>query len=264
MMQRLGFIPPVLAALALSACGSAADPRPVPTEQAPVVTPVKGTISTSAHGNAKHVLGAFSRVPLDAAQRAALEKIATDAEPLYAATHQARETLVEAVAVQVEHGAVDRKALEPQITELVTALKQEEEATRVPFLTLGASMSTDQKDSYGKAVHDVIHEERIARPYVRPVTWAKTLGLTAEQGAQIKAAALEADRLDLGLQPTTGPQAREPADPLALTKAAPLGRLIRFLERAVPVLTPAQRTAATQLVRDQSSNRAQTTNLQAL
>jgi hypothetical protein len=269
------FIPPVLAALGLGACGSGAEPRSGRADTAPVAAPSQNSIVTSAHGNARRVFGALSQVQLTPGQRAAVEKIAADAEPLYAATHEAREALVETVAVQVEHGAIDAQALQPRIDALVLAFKQEDAATRVPFLTVGATLSDDQKAAFSAAVHTFVQREHgsldrsrdqvSTTPPVAPLAanvepsdrlspaalhlsvnqWGHQLGLTPEQSGQIKSVARNL-RQDSNAASAVAGAALFP------TPAAPLGRLIAFLERTVPVLTATQRTVAAQMVRDTS------------
>src|SRR5687768_9985930 len=107
----------LLAALAVVpasvvACGGSVEaPQTAGTSKAPV--------GSNTHGFVKVAGEALGEVPLKNEQRTELEKIAADADQRHASMADGRKELANAIADQIEKGAIDKSALQPKIDRVV-------------------------------------------------------------------------------------------------------------------------------------------------
>jgi Spy/CpxP family protein refolding chaperone len=253
----------------------------------------KAPIPTEDRGPLHAIAQAFDKVAITPAQRTEIEKLFKDAEARHAqaktGSEAARKELLLALAAQVEQGKIDRAALAPKIEAASGPWLATRTADFAALDRLHAILTPLQRG----ALVDALEDEHPGRgehrgrghgkargkaqhhAHDRAARWADELALTDAQKDQIKDA-LRAER-GKGKQGEHG--AREPRQHLGRTlqafredrfvaaeaagtgagqaKAAhePSERTIRFMEIAVPVLTPAQRTLAAQKLRERADNK---------
>jgi Spy/CpxP family protein refolding chaperone len=254
-------------------CSGAVAPEPPTTAEAATT---RAPVAQATHGPLKLVGDALGDVPLTAAQRVTLEKLATDAEARHSGAHAARRELVLAVAAQVEAGQIDRPALQPKIDALVAAMQAVQPTDRAAFEQLHAVLSPDQRVAFVDAMEARVAaragEMRDKHPLAK---WAADLGLSEAQRTQIKDAMKErwqaAGHEERGAE-GAGAQERgaklmsafkqdrfvmdEVVPPLDVSRRAQktTERMLRVAEAALAVLTPQQRTLAAQKLRDRAAS----------
>jgi Spy/CpxP family protein refolding chaperone len=149
----------------------------------------RAPVAVNAQGHLKVIGLALGDVPLTAAQRAQIEKLAADAEVRHAGVNAARKELMLALAAQVQAGQLDRAALQPKLDALVSAMKLAQPGDRAAFEQLHAILGPDQRTAFVDALEAHIGERigqvREKHPLKR---WADDLKLTDDQKAQIKTA----------------------------------------------------------------------------
>jgi Spy/CpxP family protein refolding chaperone len=271
------FALPLTLALAVPSlgCGGTVATEPAvanaPTTRAPV--------AQSAHGHIKVLGEALGDVPLTAAQRSAIEQLATDAEARQAASRTARHDLIVALAAQIEAGRVDRAALQPRVDALVAAHQATQPADRAALEQLHALLGPDQRTAFVDAVEARVSQRMGAMHDKHPLAkWAADLGLTEDQKSQIRDAmkqrfqAMHAEGGFHGKPPWAeghhqGAKVMEafkqdrfvmaevaPPQDLAAKATAMCDHMLGVAEVALPVLTPQQRTIAAQKLREHADS----------
>jgi Spy/CpxP family protein refolding chaperone len=190
---RLGLV--LVSALTLSSlgtigCGSAGtEPQ---TQTGTTTTDSTATIAPVAvgsHGMVKFVGDALSQVALRPDQRAAIEKLATDAEARHQAALPLRANLANAIAAQVESGKIDEAALQPQIDALTANFEAQRPLDHAAFQKLHDLLDATQRQAFVDAVHANMEAKKSQHKGMRGEKmqeWATALNLTDAQKDQIK------------------------------------------------------------------------------
>lgn len=266
-----------LFALASTACGGSVSEQPVASQSSATKAPV----AQGAHGPVKLVGEALGEVPLRPEQRTEIEKLAADAEARHQAGGTAHKDLMEAVALQIEAGKIDRAALQPKIDAAAAQWDKSRDADRAALERLHAILTPDQRAAFVDALEAKFQAKRAehgdhadhARGHKGgPMKeWATALKLTDDQQTQIKDAmkakfqAMRAQHQgdkhaggdhDMGKKVL----AAFKTDHFVMAEVAPKvdsakiankmsDRFIGMVEVVVPILTPEQRTLAAAKVR---------------
>jgi len=215
---------------------------------------------------------ALGDVPLTAAQRTQIEKLAADAEARHADARAAHKDLMLAVAAQVESGAIDRQALKPKLDALTAAMVKVQPADRASFEQLHALLSADQRTAFVDALTARIGEHKEKLHGAHPLKqWAEDLKLTDAQRTQIRDALHDRFRGMGHAQGGEMPWTVEHHDAKVLTafkqdrfvmdEVAPPKDLsdvasklsehvLGLAETVLPLLTPEQRTLAASKIRE--------------
>lgn len=280
-----------LAASAVPFVACSASPTAVEPSSAAQSNETTAALGVTVHGRAKVVADALAQVPLRADQRAAIEQMAKDYDARRAPVRAARADLANAIADQVQSGTIDRAALQPKLDALAGARAAVRPQDRAAFEKLHDLLTADQRTAFVAAIqgrhgHGQGHGMR-----ARMHKWATELGLTQEQQDQIRdkmrarwqahlaAAAIGTDAQKTGAVEDGQRVARGHAmharwqatleafksDKFSLDAVAPAndhaahadrfaGRALGMLETALPVLTPAQRTAAAEKLRARATH----------
>jgi Spy/CpxP family protein refolding chaperone len=267
----------------VSGCGSRAADKPAESAKA---AGTKAPIATEEHGPL-HALGsAFGEVAITPAQRSEIEKLFKDAEARHAqaktGSESARKDLLLALAAQVEQGTIDRAALGPKIEAAAGPWTAARTADRAGLERLHAILTPLQRGALVDALEDELSGRGAHRgrghgkarggaqhhAHDRAQRWADELALTEAQKDQIKGA-LRAERGkghgDEAAKRGPGPHLGRTMEAFredrfvaaagtneTATAHEPAERTLRFMEIAVPVLTPAQRTLAAQKLRERA------------
>ena len=264
--------------LSMAACGGSVAEQPQTAQSAVSKAP----IAQDAHGPVKMIGTALGDVPLRAEQRTEIEKLATDAEARHATGRQARKDLMEAVALQVEAGKVDRAALQPKVDAVAAEMEKSRDADRASFERLHAILDANQRVAFVNALEAKVHEKmgghadhtnKSGRGGMKQ--WAEDLKLTDDQKKQIFAAfhekmkdhhgdhahgdheggkergakVMEAFKTDHFVMNEVAPKVDMKA---AANKMS--DRMLGMVETALPILTPEQRTLAAQKIRARAAD----------
>ena len=258
--------------LSMAACGGsvAAEPQ---TAQGAVS---KAPIAQDAHGPVKMIGTALGEVPLRNDQRTEIEKLATEAEARHASGRQAHKDLMEAVALEVEAGKIDRAALQPKIDAVAVEMEKSRDADRASFERLHAILDASQRAAFVNALEARVHEKmgehgdhasKGARGGMKQ--WAEDLKLTDDQKTQIFAALHEKmkEREHAHGDHERGAKVMEAfkTDHFVMSEVAPKvdmkaaankmsDRILGIVETALPILTPEQRTLAAQKIRARAAD----------
>ncbi len=131
--------------LAATGCSGNATGEPVVTAQSGAT---KAPVAQNAHGPVKLVGNALGEVALRPAQRTEIEKLATDTEARHQAGSGVRKDLMEAIALQVEAGKIDRAALQPKIDAVAAAWDASRGADRAAFERLHDILDSEQRAAF--------------------------------------------------------------------------------------------------------------------
>jgi Spy/CpxP family protein refolding chaperone len=179
----------VLAASALACSGSQSVGEPTATAaQGTTVAP----INVSVHGQARVVANALAQVPLRADQRATIEQMAKDAEVRQEPQRKARETLMLAIADQVQAGTINEAALQPQIDAITAAHVAARPLDRAAFEKLHELLTADQRTAFVTAMqgnagnHEGKEGKGNGQMRGRMQKWAADIGLSQDQQDQIR------------------------------------------------------------------------------
>lgn len=278
MISRIGSISILalsIGALGAFGCGgsTAADGAPATAQSAMTTAPVGAT----THGAVKLAGDALGKVPLRPDQRAELEQLAAAAEARHQTLAPARKDLVEAVAAQVEAGALDRAALQPKIDAVAAAMDGARTQDRAALERVHAILDASQRAAFTEALHagmKAAHEAH--NPRERMKEWATDLKLTDAQRDQIKAAFMAKGKehghdLHAEMKEHHAKSARvmeafkgdrfvmDEVQPKVDTKVAAekmSHRVLGMIETVLPILTPEQRTLAAQKIRTHATGDA--------
>ncbi len=269
--------------LAAVGCGGSVEQ---PQTQASAVT--KAPVAPQTHGVVKVFGDALGEVALRPDQRTELEKIAALAEQRHAAMADGKKELMLAVADQVERGAIDRTALQPQIDRIVADLEKGRPEDTASLARMHAILDPEQRNAFadaleaklksghhGKAKGEAGDHAGGAKGMHGMMQLAEDLELTDDQKSQIKGA-LEAGREGHSMREafdrmSEGKRVLEsfrtdkfdasvvtPA-PEKLRARAAIGtsRALGVAEKILPILTPDQRKLAAEKLRTMANSGAE-------
>jgi Spy/CpxP family protein refolding chaperone len=264
-----------LAPLSMLACGGTVSEQPAATQAAATKAPV----AVNAHGPVKMFGQALGDVALRDDQRAQIEQLATAAETRHEETRQARADLMNALAAQIDAGAIDRAALQPKIDAVVASFEKNRPADRAALEQLHAILGADQRVEFVDALQNQMHAktgEHGGRMHMKE--WAEALQLTDTQRDQIKTALkaqFQANHAQGGdkVEKEAWKEGKEHAsqvfeafkgDRFVMDEVAPpvdakvhatkmSNHMLTVAETVLPILTPQQRTLAAQKIRAEAS-----------
>ena len=147
----------------------------------------RAPVAQSAHGQVKFLGAALGDVPLTDAQRAQIEKLASDADARREPARSARHDMLLLLASQVEAGAIDRAALQPKIDAIVAVARTAQPVDRAAVEQLHAILGPDQRVAFADAVEaHGAHAVGRFMDHGGLREWADALSLTDAQRDQIK------------------------------------------------------------------------------
>jgi Spy/CpxP family protein refolding chaperone len=239
----------------------------------------RAPVAQGAHGPLKVVGEALSEVPLSAAQRAQIEKLASDAEARHADARAARKDLMLALADQVQAGQVDRATLAPKIDALAAALGRAQPGDRASFEQLHAVLNPDQRVAFVNALQARFDAKRSEAGEKHPLKqWSDDLKLSDAQKEQIRSAlrerfhemkhatSSERDWADGGRAHHAAKMLGAfkedrfvmdevaPAKDVSKAAAKMADRMVGLAQTVLPILTPDQRTVAAQKIREKADH----------
>ena len=271
--EKVASIMLVLAVPAMGCSGSVA------AAQATTPSGTRAPVAQNAHGQVKFLGAALGDVPLTDAQRAQIEKIASEADARHEPARSARHDLLVLLATQVEAGAFDRAALQPTIDALATSARTVQPVDRAAFEQLHGILGPDQRVAFADAVEAQGHhvaDRFMDRGGLRQ--WAEALNLTDAERDQIKGIIKQNigswrgsggghDHDGAGEGGHRGAKILEAfkQDRFVFDEVAPArdagqmtetftDRFLTLATQILPVLTPAQRTTAAARLRERASS----------
>jgi Spy/CpxP family protein refolding chaperone len=252
----------LVAALAVSACGSSAESDAM--AQAGVSEDPPEVAET---GFIREALG---KVSLRADQKPLVEQLAGEAETRHEPIRKARADLQAALADQVASGKIDRAALKPQIDALLSTIEQSRAADRVALGRLHDILDKGQRDQFVDAIEAHFGAGGHGHGGMgRARKWAADLNLSDQQRDQIRAAMkskFQGQRAAMKEQwHAAREQGRQMLEAFRQDQFSPapnaifgrdkiergVGKMIDLADVAVPLLTPEQRAIAAQKIRTQ-------------
>jgi Spy/CpxP family protein refolding chaperone len=256
-----------LASVPALSCGGAQSPS------ASQSGATRAPVAPNASADIKVFTDALGDVPLTPPQRAEVDKLAADADGRHADIAAARKGLELAVADQVDGGRIDRPALQPKIDAIVAAAQSTQVPDRAAFERLHSILDPDQRVAFVNALQAQIGARMGEHhPGKRLQEWADVLKLTDDQRSRIR------ELLKQHAEETHPMQGAEhgaqrgakilgafKGDRFVFDEVAPAqdlrerinGATDRFLGLAtqvLPILTPEQRTAASQRLRSKADS----------
>ena len=261
----------------LAACSASSESQRTSAPEAPIAqTATPSAPSPTALPGRLGILNqALAKVTLKPEQKTEIDRLLTEAAVRHRAVAQARTTLKNAVAAQLESGAFNRVALASEVAALEAAVGQTAPADRAGLLRLHAILDPTQRNQLVDAFLELSrsakaeggHGKRGGRGrFFKAREWAQDLSLTDEQIDQIKSAMREkfqaerdgrrADRPRRGMGQKRLVEAFR-GDTFTLDEAAFSGarqakgasRMLDMLEVAAPTLTPEQKQRAAEKLR---------------
>jgi Spy/CpxP family protein refolding chaperone len=258
----------VLGTASLAACAGSTAETPAAASAGATLAPV----AQSSHGIV-HVVGeALGQVPLRPDQRAQLEQLAQEADQRHQTVGAARKELMEAIALQIESGKIDRAALQPRIDAAADAWNTVRPADRAAFEKVHTILDADQRAKFVDALRTAMranHEKGHGHEHLKQM--ATDLNLTDAQISQIRdvmkdefhknggrqswaehreraakvAEAFKSDRFVMD-EVAPAPNARDKANEMST-------KIINVAEKVLPILTAEQRSMAAQKLREKST-----------
>jgi Spy/CpxP family protein refolding chaperone len=269
--------------LSLAACSgtTTAPPAAGTTQQA---------IATNGPGPLRAMGSAFAEVPLSPEQRTRIEALFKQTEDRHAeawrASAAARKELLLALADQVKAGAIDRAALAPKAEAAAAPLKKAHEQDRAALVELHKALTPEQRAQFVDALQDrhSMAKKAFGRGDGREEhalagkgkgkherfghMW-KELDLSSEQKEKLKEA-MKSAMGERGKGKEHFAQRREEMKKLMESfksdqftgelpghgkdGSAMVDRILKFAEVATPILTPEQRTKASEMLRERAAN----------
>lgn len=217
-----------LSLAALSGCGGTVEHNPQTSASALTKAPV----AQNSHGVVKMMGDALGEVGLRTEQRAAIEKLAAEADARHQPMIEGRRELMLAFAGQIEAGAIDRAALQPKLDRVTADIEKARTDDRAALQKLHGLLDNDQRNAFVdalerqfKAKRGEHHGEKGERHARGPGGFAKMhhlaeeLKLTDAQKEQIRDVmkeewkeqaknhdGMQKHRFMLGAKPGGGPQ----------------------------------------------------------
>jgi Spy/CpxP family protein refolding chaperone len=234
----------------------------------------RAPVAPSTSSDIKVFTEALGDVPLTGSQRGEIDHLAADADGRHASIAAARKALELALADQVDAGHVDRAALEPKIDAIVAAVQATQAPDRAAFERLHAILDPDQRVAFVNALeahmHDRMGEMRHGGGRMRE--WADALKLTDDQRGRIRTMMKDEMEKSHSMQEMTHHAERGAkilgafkADRFVFDEVAPqqdlhepittgVDRFLDLANQVLPLLTPEQRTAASQRLRSKADS----------
>jgi len=257
----------VLAGVPLLGCGGAQ------TSTASQPGAVRAPVAPNANADIKIFTDALGDVPLTQPQRAEVERLAADADGRHADVTAARKGLELALADQVDAGRIDRAALQPKIDALVAAVQHTQGPDRTALEQLHTLLDPDQRVAFANALDSRLHERMgEVRHGQRMREWADALKLTEDQRGKIREMLKEQGEKNHPMQAAKDGMSRgakilgafksdrfvfdevAPAQDLRERVTGAVDRFLGLATQVLPVLTPEQRTAASQRLRSKADS----------
>jgi len=257
----------VLAGVPLLGCGGAQ------TSTASQPGAVRAPVAPNANADIKIFTDALGDVPLTQPQRAEVERLAADADGRHADVPAARKGLELALADQVDAGRIDRAALQPKIDALVAAVQHTQGPDRTALEQLHTLLDPDQRVAFANALDSRLHERMgEVRHGQRMREWADALKLTEDQRGKIREMLKEQGEKNHPMQAAKDGMSRgakilgafksdrfvfdevAPAQDLRERVTGAVDRFLGLATQVLPVLTPEQRTAASQRLRSKADS----------
>ena len=257
----------VLAGVPLLGCGGAQ------TSTASQPGAVRAPVAPNANADIKIFTDALGDVPLTQPQRAEVERLAADADGRHADVTAARKGLELALADQVDAGRIDRAALQPKIDALVAAVQHTQGPDRTALEQLHTLLDPDQRVAFANALDSRLHERMgEVRHGQRMREWADALKLTEDQRGKIREMLKEQGEKNHPMQAAKDGMSRgakilgafksdrfvfdevAPAQDLRERVTGAVDRFLGLATQVLPVLSPEQRTAASQRLRSKGDS----------
>jgi Spy/CpxP family protein refolding chaperone len=176
-------------ALGMAACASRAEAEGAASVQAGVVE------ESPDVAHLHFIKEALSKVSLRPDQQQVVDQLAADAQARHAPIEQARQALANALADQVQAGAIDRASLQTKVDALVQAIDQARPAGRAALVKLHDLLDPTQRNQFVDALEAEFHghggEHGGHKGEGRGMMmrkWASDLNLTDQQREQIHTA----------------------------------------------------------------------------
>jgi Spy/CpxP family protein refolding chaperone len=270
-MNRILLSSIVALSLAAAACSGSTTQAESSTASTAQAGMTQAPVAPQATGHARLVADALSDVPLRADQRTEIEQMASDASARHAQAKTVHAQLAEAIASQIEAGAIDRTALQPKIDATADALAASRPLDRAAFERLHALLTPEQRgqfvdamETHGKAMH---HAHGM---HGRMEQWATDLKLTDDQRTQIGAivkAQFAAHKEEMKEAHEGHAHGHEMIESFKNDQMAPAPAAVDTRARAnkmadgflsiatqvLPLLTPQQRTLAAAKIREHAA-----------
>ena len=258
----------------LSACSGSSEPE-TPSVPNPVVEQAAAPGGSAAlPGKLDLVTQAIAKLNLRPEQKTEIDKLVKETTARHQGVGKARGALKDAVAAQLDSGALDRGALTVQVQALEKAIEGTRAEDRAALMRLHAVLDPEQR---GQLVDELEASFRSAkkerwskkggkhRGFLKAQEWARDLSLTEQQVDQIRSATRDRFRKDgakRGERFKRFQAARQLAESFrgnefSLDEAAlpfnrkfdRVGKMLDVLDVAVPTLTPDQRKLAAEKLR---------------
>jgi Spy/CpxP family protein refolding chaperone len=214
---------------------------------------------------------ALSGISLSPEQTNALQKLGAEDDAKVGAVDKAKHEYLMALADQIETGKVDESALKDQKKKVEEAAEAASPTVRKSFQKMHDILDASQRKEFVTHFRDILKERAgLLDPDKQVDRWAKTLSLTDDQKAKVRAI-LEEDR-------TLGEKVHErlekvldafPSDSFSIEEVVPAGsidertdkmldRITDVAKRVTEVLTPEQCKAAARAIREKIESTAGT------
>jgi Spy/CpxP family protein refolding chaperone len=262
------------------ACSGAPGPDPTSTPTAAAaggavsVDVAREPVAPTTHGRVKRIGEALGQVDLRADQRAQLEALAADAEARQVTVLATRQELGAALAGQITRGALDRDALSAKVSAVVDAMSDSQPKDRAAFEAVHAILDPGQRAAFAVAMETTGHGSHLAGMMMKGLAergqeWAAGLGLSEEQHAAIETIFREAHHwhpegaghrdgprgfmhgeghgrgvLEAFKADTFSFDAVSPPEDLGAKVSGMTDHMLDVVDKALPILTPAQRVLA--------------------
>jgi hypothetical protein len=247
--------------LGTTACASRAEPDAATPAQAAV----GADAPEAAHLNL--IRQALAKVALRADQKQQVDQLAAEAAARHAPIQQARQALANALADQVQAGAIDRTTLKPRLDALQQAVEQSRPADRAALVTLHNLLDSTQRNQFVDALEAQFRGRASEGRGMQMHKWASDLNLSEQQRQQLQAAMRTefqgkggGGRGEWRGQAEKGKKLFESfrQDQFTIDSTFAVApnrvergatRFVDLAEAAVPILTPEQRAIAAQKLR---------------
>jgi Spy/CpxP family protein refolding chaperone len=269
----------VLSALSFACSGTAGPDTTSSPGTISATTPdvLREPVAPTAHGKVRRIGEALGQVGLRADQRTALETLAADAEARQMTVQAAQQELGAALAAQIAVGSLDRDALAPKTIALVDAMSDAAPKDRSAFEAVHDILDPGQRTDFATAMEAGGHGAHFAGMMMKGLAergqeWAAGLGLSQEQHDAIETIFREAHHG--GHHDGQGPRggfhgegrgrglfeafkgetfsfdAVSPPEDVGAKVSGMMDHVLEVVEKALPILTPAQRVLAAEKMRD--------------
>jgi len=257
-MKRFG-VAAVSLALLVTACSGATEP-PAQTSASAMS---KAPVAAGAHGPVKRIGEALGEVSLRPDQRAAIEKLAEDAEARHAPLAEDRRALMLALADQIENGTLDDAAIAPKLAKAKADFERVRVADREAIGKLHDLLDAEQRGAFVDALEAKLRASHGGYEGMSKLKGlADEMKLTDAQKAALRSSIREGMREHFKAKHGGGKRALEAfrEDKLDLDRVAPpvdladTDHMRALAAKVLPVLTPEQRKIAADKLREAAAH----------